>query len=298
MRRIACAIAVLLLALVAGCDPRGQFPPSTGPAATSTPTRTVPPTSATAVPTTTPSSTTRPSTTRPRTSTPRASTTSVTPPPPSGGPGSEAATRFGWGVPDGGDEFTGSALDLTKWGPYDGVGHGGNGRRSPSAFSVAGGILTVTGLPNGTTGGMAYRDGQLHGRWETRMRVPAGDDQYHPVLLLWPDAEDWPVGGEVDYAETTAASDSISFFLHYSAQNRQTQASRDVDLATWHNYAVEWTASCITGYLDAVQWFRDCDAGHLPPRSMHQTIQLDYFPGRGSPQRTVMLVDWVRIYDL
>lgn len=294
MRRALCAAGVLVLALVAGCNPRGQIPEL--PILTSAPVASTPTTSAA-----TPTTTARTTTTAPSTTTTRMSTSATVRPttaPAGMGSGTEAAVRYDWGTPDGGDEFAGARMDLAKWGAYDGAGHGGHGRRSPSAFSVASGVLTVTGLPNGTSGGMAFRDGQLRGRWETRMRVPAGGDQYHPVLLLWPDAEDWPAGGEVDYAETAAGADSISFFLHYSAQNRQTQASRRIDLTAWHNYAVEWTNSCITGYVDGAQWFRDCDRSHLPPRSMHQTIQLDYFPSGGSPRRTEMQVDWVRIYGI
>ena len=130
------------------------------------------------------------------------------------------------------------------------------------------------------------------------MQVPKGDARHHPVLLLWPDAEDWPTGGEVDYAESTAASSDVEFFLHYGSSNNQTQASTAVDLTGWHNYAVEWNASGLRGYVDGVLFFTDTNTGHLPPRSMHQTIQLDWFPG-GSTSTTPssMNVAWVRIYS-
>jgi hypothetical protein len=215
--------------------------------------------------------------------------------------GTEAAVLRSWGPVVAGDEFNyvGSP-DPGKWSAYNGPGHAGQGLRRPSAFQVDGNKLIVTGDEAGTTGGMAARfDRRLFGRWESRMRVPPGDSQYHPVLILWPDSENFPCDGEVDYAETTAASDGIDFFLHYSCSNRQTFARTSVDLAQWHNYAVEWTPSCITGFIDGAEWFRDCTATHVPRTPMHQTVQLDYFPnGSSGVKRSTMEVDWVRTYDL
>ena len=36
------------------------------------------------------------------------------------------------------------------------------------------------------------------------MRTNARDSEYHPVLILWPDSENWPCDGEIDYAEGTS----------------------------------------------------------------------------------------------
>jgi hypothetical protein len=307
VRRAALALtAAALLAALTGCHyvpvptwptPTTTAHPTTTPAPTTTPEPTTDLTSAptiTVVPNPTTDPTTAP-TTQP-TKPPVIATPPTTTAPPAAS--TEAAVALGWGKPTGGDEFDGTALDTKRWGAYNGAGHVGNGLRRPSQISVANGAMTITGLPNGTTGGMAYRGGQYRGGWEIRMRVPAGAAQYHPVALLWPDAEDWPAGGEVDFAETGAASSSVSFFLHYSAQNKQTQASRKVDLTAWHNYAIAWTSTCIVGYLDAQEWFRDCDTSHLPPRSAHLALQLDWFPNGQSTRQSSMVVDWARQYSL
>ncbi len=263
---------------------------TTTPPATTTTTTTTPPPTTTATTTTT-TTTTATTTVPPTTTTP--------PPPPSPGDGTQAATVLGWGTPVDGDEFTGTALDTSRWGVYDGPGHNGNGKRRPSQIAVANGVMTMSGTADGTTGGMEFKRDRLYGRWETRMQVPPGDSRYHPVLILWPEAEDWPVGGEVDYAETAAGSSTVDFFLHYSASNKQTMASKTLDITQWHNYAVEWTSTGIRGYIDGVLWFTDTNPAHLPPRSMHQTIQLDWFPsGATSTRPSAMNVAWMRYYSL
>ncbi|WP_433505400.1 family 16 glycosylhydrolase [Pseudonocardia halophobica] len=129
------------------------------------------------------------------------------------------------------------------------------------------------------------------------MRAPAGDGDYHPVLLLWPDAEDWPRAGEVDYAEVSdAGRQSVDFFLHYGARNSQTHAGKRLDVTAWHNYAVKWSATCVTGYIDGEQWFRDCTVSHLPPQAMHMIVQLDAFDGTGPYTPSDMCVDWIGQY--
>jgi Glycosyl hydrolases family 16 len=206
------------------------------------------------------------------------------------GDGTQAATAKGW-TRAGGDEFT-SGLNPT-WGVYEGSSEHGN--RSADQISVANGILTIRGDSRGNTGGMAWNDNQRFGKWEVRARFPKGDEQYHPVLILWPEGE-WPQGGEVDFAETTSAADDVNFFLHYSSSNQQVSANKKLDLTQWHNYAVEWVDGRITGYIDGQKWFESTDSKTMPPGRMHATIQLDYFSEGGSPQATEMQVDYMRIY--
>jgi Glycosyl hydrolases family 16 len=205
--------------------------------------------------------------------------------------GTTAASRFGWRL-SAGDEFGGSGLS-GNWGAYDGPGHGGQGRRTPDAISVSGGILRMRGDSDGNTGGMAWNGNQTYGKWEVRARMPRGDDQYHPVLLLWPESG-WPP--EVDFSETSSASHGTKFFLHFGSSNDQVSGSSDVDITQWHNYAVDWEPGSVTGYIDGVKWFQSTDGGTVPDQPMHLAIQLDYFPDGGSPQPSELDVAYVRIY--
>jgi hypothetical protein len=207
-----------------------------------------------------------------------------------GGGGREAAAVHGW-TRAGGDEFDGGMSP--QWSPYDGEGHAGNGRRTPEAISVEDGALVIRGDSEGNTGGLSWKEDQRFGRWEMRARFPRGDDQYHPVLILWPDSGG-SGNGEIDFAETTSASDKVSFFLHHG--DDQEWAHKNVDITQWHNYAVEWVDGRVTGYLDGVEWFESTDESTLPPGKLHPTIQLDYFPEGDSPEPTEMHVDYLRIY--
>lgn len=229
-------------------------------------------------------------TTQPPTTTPTVPPTS----PPPAGNGTSAASARGWVEQTGGDEFNSTAVATTRWSMYDGPGHAGNGIRTPNAFSVNAGVLRVHGDANGNSGGMAYKGGQKYGKWEARMKIGAGDKDYHPVLLMWPDGNG-NSPQEIDYAEMNSTSSGVDFFLHYPGSG-QGHAAATIDITQWHNYAMEWNAQCIKGYVDNVQFFSDCNTSHLPTGSMHMTIQLDAFSGSSGYTPTDMYVDWIRQY--
>lgn len=211
--------------------------------------------------------------------------------------GTTAAAKLGWGQPVLADDFTNGTAG---WNIYDGPGHDGNGRRTPDAVSVQDGVLTITGDSGGSTAGMAWTEGsQQYGRWEGRVKAPASDPSYNALLLLWPTAENFPVGGEIDFMEMMDPSrQSTDIFVHYGADNSQIDGSVDIDGTEWHNWAVEWTPDRITAYVDGEQWFETDDPKVQPPGPMHLCIQLDWFPQGGSVQESTMQVDWVRQYTL
>ena len=157
----------------------------------------------------------------------------------------------------------------------------------------------MTGTPDGATAGMSWDHGQKYGRWEVRARFPAGCGCYHPVLLLWPVNGGGGVvanGGEVDYAEVfDAGRQELNFFLHYGPDNRQLHALEQVDMTTWHNFAVEWMPDHITGYIDGAPFFHTESPDAQPPGPMVQTIQLDWFPG-ATQSGGSLEVDWATMY--
>ncbi|NMH95927.1 glycoside hydrolase family 16 protein [Pseudonocardia acidicola] len=210
--------------------------------------------------------------------------------------GTSAAQMHGWGAPARVEEFD---EGLEQWNVYDGPGHAGNGRRSPGAASVGNGYLTITGDPDGTTAGMAWNFGSMYGRWEGRIKAPASDPSYNALLLLWPDAENFPVGGEIDFMEMMDPTrQKTNAFLHYGADNSQIGGEVGIDATQWHNWAVEWTPTKITTFVDGQEWWSTTDTSAFPPGPMHMTIQLDWFPKGGAVQQSRMYVDWVRFYPV
>jgi hypothetical protein len=208
---------------------------------------------------------------------------------------SSAAVQHDWGAPNRVDHFTDGLGE--DWNVYEGEGHAGNGRRSPDAVEVEDGVLTITGNSRGTTAGLSWNPGQKYGRWEGRVRAPASAPSYHALMLLWPDAENFPVGGEIDFMEMLDADrQTTNLFLHYGRNNSQIGDEVEVDATEWHNWAVEWTPEAITAYLDGEPWFHTTDTAKFPPGPMHLAVQLDWFPQDGRTRTSTMEVDWVKQY--
>ena len=221
------------------------------------------------------------------------------PPVESAGADTSAGKLLGWGEPNVDEEFDGPLGP--EWRVYDGPGHLDNGIRSPQAVEVSDGVLTITGDSEGATGGLALFPGQRYGRWEGRVRLPPSDETYNALLLLWPDAENWPVGGEIDFMENLdPARQETGIYVHYDTATDQLIESVRVDATQWHNWAVEWTPERIVAYLDGREWFRTSEPEVLPPGPMHLAIQLDWFPGQAvdqDVQESTMEVDWIKQYS-
>lgn len=233
------------------------------------------------------------------TATPIPSPTPSTPP----STATEAAVAHGWGTPFASDEFTKVGAPASpKWSMYKGSGHAGRGQRQPAQWSVNGSYARATGNSVGTTGGMSFKPdrGSTSGRWEVRMRVPQRDSEYHPVLILWPDAGRVAANHcqEVDFSESTSDIDVNRFFLHTGCSGQQASASKSIDMKKWHNYAVEWTSSHVTGYIDGVKWFQNTTASDIPRAPAHLTVQLDWFPDGTATSASYLDIDWARAYRL
>jgi beta-glucanase (GH16 family) len=200
------------------------------------------------------------------------------------------------------DDFEGPSLDTVNWYPYDSEGNAGFGLRRPSAIAVQDGVLVITAqMLDGVlvSGGMSHQTGgQLHGRWEFRVRTdPDPSQATSGVVLTWPDSGDWPVDGESDMYETGTEPDRQPFwtFIHYGADNSQQFLTHDFDGTEWHEMAMEWTEGSIAMYVDGERAGEITGTEVVPDVAHHMTIQLDAWADTmGDPVR--MEVDWVRVY--
>jgi hypothetical protein len=208
-----------------------------------------------------------------------------------------AAEALGWGAPNRADDFN-DPSSLAGWDLYDGPGHEGNGRRTPHAISIADGVLTIMGYANGDSGGMAWMPGQLYGRWEVCVKSSPAPESYHSVLLLWPDAEDWPWGGEVDFMEIKdPARQFAESWVIYGPGDQKVNTATQIDATQWHSFAVEWTPLRVAIFVDGAERWEMTNPAHVPPRRMHLCMQLDYFGG-DTGQGATEMVDWASQYPL
>ena len=213
----------------------------------------------------------------------------------------EAAVRYGWQIQDR-DEFNGNALG-PAWKPYTGPTTDDVGRHDPANLHVADGMLSIVshGL---SSGGLEWAPGQLYGRWEVRARTQKAAG-YGDVLILWPDAEDFPIGGEIDFLEIPKPErNEYTFNLHFGADNSQNGTKVAGDFTQWHNYAVEWMPDHVAAFVDGQEVFRTTERHQIPPRPMHLAMQQDvgpyddWIPPRDAttPAEVHFDIDWVRIY--
>ncbi|WP_214401194.1 glycoside hydrolase family 16 protein [Pseudonocardia lacus] len=217
--------------------------------------------------------------------------------------GTEAGTVYRWPLLLS-DDFEGTELNPVTWQPYSGGAAGAVGQRSAAALTVSDGTLKVTsrGL---TSGGMGWQPGQTYGRWEVRARTEAGAG-YRPAILLWPEGENWPIGGEIDFLDSPHPDRSeTNFVVHYGPQNAQDGVTVGGDFTDWHTYAVEWAPDHVAGFVDGQEVFRTADPQKIPTGPMRLTIQQDIGPSEdgwtpapddSTPDEVRMEVDWVRIY--
>ncbi|WP_130289152.1 glycoside hydrolase family 16 protein [Pseudonocardia sediminis] len=208
-----------------------------------------------------------------------------------------AAQKLGWGDPTRVSDFDGSTVP-PDWHPYGPEpGHDKQGTRTPEAITVADGMMSINAEQDGTTGAVSWHPGQQYGRWESCVKSDEGQGGLNALLLLWPVAENFPVGGEIDWMEISDDSrQETGFFLHYGENNDQESATVKNDATKWSAYALEWTPEKISVFVNGEEWYSTTEKDHLPPGPMNMTMQMDYFPEAGGP--SAMHMDWAHQWAL
>ena len=148
---------------------------------------------------------------------------------------------------------------------------------------------------------MEWGGGQRYGRWEGRVKAPASDPTYNALLLLWPDAENFPVGGEIDFMEMMDHTrQKTHVFLHYGKSNKRSRAASSRTPRSGTTGPSSGRRRYIATYLDGKEWWRTERTEILPPGPMHLCIQLDWFPKEAAARcrTSTMQVDWVKQYAL
>ena len=215
------------------------------------------------------------------------------------------------------DDFTGTAIDSSKWEVYQAAASNRVSQWLPSMVSVTGGELSIAGhgnSPDGVgnvSGGLCWcrgRGNQTYGIWQVRARFDAGTG-YGQAILLWPESNRWPQDGELDFVETPGGPKTTAIgTVHWGADNQQDARRATGDFTAWHTYAVEWRPTFVKMSIDGRVYYDSTRSTHhpaIPTGPMQLAIQQEPgpfghdwvpAPGSGTPAQVVMHIDWVRIY--
>jgi beta-glucanase (GH16 family) len=179
------------------------------------------------------------------------------------------------------DEFSGTAIDTTKW-TFTHAGTGfGNGEWEfytdpaiktvdPNAF-VSDGVLHIKAIQE-SYGGMNYTSAKLsstgpaglsttYGRIEIRAALPYGQGLWPAIWMMPTDNVygGWSNSGEIDIMESHGQHTSNDWgTLHFGAPHNQTNhdpytfTDPQHNTTDWHTYSIEWTPTEFRWYIDDI----------------------------------------------
>lgn len=252
------------------------------------------------------------------------------------------------------DEFNTSSLDMTKWSYQEGTGaeYGieGWGNNEQQYYTrdnakVENGTLVITATGD-DRGGKPYSSSriwtmkedqsgakfsQTYGRFEAKIKMPAGEGAQGlwPAFWLLPVDSPyggWPVSGEIDIMEARGREgDRTDSTLHYGktypneAAEGKSYVWEDDDLAItdYHIYSVDWTPTYMSFQVDGEEFYRAsnwyCQGADEPqkyafPAPFDQDFYIilnlavgGMYDGNRNPSESAlpaeMKVDYVRVYE-
>lgn len=209
------------------------------------------------------------------------------------------------------DNFTGHAVDLSRWRVYSGQPGGDPaGWFDPSHARVSDGMLVISAYRDAAHGGRWTTSGlstspsfaQTYGKYLVRFRLDPGEGIGHTLLLI-PANNVWPP--ELDFSEDNGSGrDRTLATLHYGSGNDRIFRLLSVYLTQWHTLGVEWTPRLLRFTLDGRVW-SSISGSAVPAVPMALALQTQAWPCTGSwgrcpdastPRVVRMYVDWVVAY--
>jgi beta-glucanase (GH16 family) len=146
----------------------------------------------------------------------------------------------------------------------------------------------------------SYGSGQLYGRFTVCFKADAVPG-YKTAWLLWPNSDQWPGDGEIDFPEGSLTG-SIAAFMHWqggtSGSSQDAYGTSAPEAGAWHVATVEWTRTACRFLLDGTTIGTSTDPAKIPSTTMHWVLQTET-QGSTPPSDTAsghVLVDWVAAY--
>jgi beta-glucanase (GH16 family) len=156
-------------------------------------------------------------------------------------------------------------------------------------------------LPKIPGGGGSW-GGQTYGKYMVRMRVDSLPG-YHVSFLLWPDSNNWPHDGEIDWPEADFDQSRTSAFMHWqsatSGSQQDAYTSNTAVSSGWHTYEIDWTANAVSFFIDGNLVGSSTDATKIPDTPMHLVLQVGtsfYEPTPTDADAGHVQIDWVTVY--
>jgi beta-glucanase (GH16 family) len=214
------------------------------------------------------------------------------------------------------DNFNGSSLGRC-WGKYSDsrIPSSPTGAWIPGDVKVKGGEAVLSAsydrsLGVWASGGMSLAAclTRTYGIYEIRFRIDKAPGVKY-AILMWPEHEPWPEGGEIDWAEDAGGNRSYSTLTDiYSGAGGQKEQLPQVvmraNFSRWHTLRLKWAPGRLMEWLDGRR-VANIASSHVPSDPMALDIQTetntDCSPystciDRSTPSVVHMDIAWVVAY--
>jgi hypothetical protein len=136
------------------------------------------------------------------------------------------------------------------------------------------GVHMVAALEPKLPGAVGQEGGLLYGRYAIRFRsdpIPG----YKTAWLLWPDSENWPQDGEMDFPEGGLDGGMCAFMHHQGGTSGSDQDAycTQIPYTSWHTAVIEWTPGRVNFILDGT--VIGSSTNRIPNTPMHWVIQTE-----------------------
>jgi beta-glucanase (GH16 family) len=140
---------------------------------------------------------------------------------------------------------------------------------------------------------------QLYGKYVIRFRSDALQG-FKVAWLLWPDSENWPYDGEMDFPES-GLNGTIAAYMHRQAGTSGADQDAYKTAATytsWHTATIEWSPNAVNFILD--DQLIGTSTARIPVTSMHWVIQTESCLPTCPSATTAgnLQIDWMAAYVL